>query len=227
MAWALESETLSSALPLSDLRVVECGEGVAAAFATKLMAILGAEVIKVERLAGDVIRERGPFLDDRVDPEQSGLFLYLNADKCGVTLNLSDPGDRARLDRLLASADVLVHNIPLAERAVSGMETRSICASHPHLIVTNISAYGERGPRAHYRAYELNVAHASGAAILAPLNSDRPELPPLKLFGHQMEFQGAIHAAIATLAACFHRMKSGGGQSIEVSSQGASPRCSS
>jgi CoA-transferase family III len=173
MARVLESETLSGALPLSDLRVVECGEGVAAAFATKLMAILGAEVIKVERPAGDVIRERGPFLDDRVDPEQSGLFLYLNADKCGVTLNLSDPGDRARLDRLLASADVLVHNIPLAERAVSGMETRSICASHPHLIVTNISAYGERGPRAHYRAYELNVAHASGAAILAPLNSDR------------------------------------------------------
>ena len=183
MARVLESETLSGALPLSDLRVVECGEGVAAAFATKLMAILGAEVIKVERPAGDVIRERGPFLDDRVDPEQSGLFLYLNADKCGVTLNLSDPGDRALLDHLLASADVLVHNIPLAERAVSGMETRSICASHPHLIVTNISAYGERGPRAHYRAYELNVAHVSGAAILAPLNSDRPELPPLKLFG--------------------------------------------
>jgi len=220
MAKVLESKSVSSAaLPLSDLRVVECGEGVAAAFATKLMAILGAEVIKVERPAGDVTRERGPFFDDRVDPEQSGLFLYLNADKCGVTLNLSDPSDRARLDHLLASADVLVHNISLAERAVSRMETRSICASHPHLIVTNISAYGERGPRANYRAYELNVAHASGAAILAPLNSDRPELPPLKLFGHQMEFQGAIHAALATLAACFHRMKSGGGQSIEVSSQ--------
>src|SRR6266481_7987761 len=145
MATVVESETVSDALPLSDLRVVECGEGVAAAFATKLMAMLGAEVIKVERPAGDVTRERGPFFDDRVDPEQSGLFLYLNADKCGVTLNLSDPSDRARLDHLLATADVLVHNIPLAERSVSRMETRSICASHPHLIVTNISAYGERG----------------------------------------------------------------------------------
>ena len=219
MATVLESETMGGALPLSDLRVVECGEGVAAAFATKLMAILGAEVIKVEQPAGDLTRERGPFFDDRVDAEQSGLFLYLNADKYGVTLNLSDPGDRARLDQLLATADVLVHNIALAERAARGMETRSIRANHPNLIVTNISAYGERGPRANYRAYELNVAHASGAAILAPLNSDRPELPPLKLFGHQMEFQGAIHAALATLAACFHRMKSGGGQSIEVSSQ--------
>jgi crotonobetainyl-CoA:carnitine CoA-transferase CaiB-like acyl-CoA transferase len=219
MATVVESGTVNDALPLSDLRVVECGEGVAAAFATKLMAMLGADVIKVERPAGDVTREQGPFFDDRVDPEQSGIFLYLNADKRSVTLNLIDPTDRARLDQLLASADVLVHNVPLAERAESRMETRSICASHPHLIVTNISAYGERGPRANHRAYELNVAHASGAAILAPLNSDRPELPPLKLFGHQMEFQGAIHAALATLAACFHRMKSGGGQSIEVSSQ--------
>lgn len=220
MPRVLESETVSGALPLSDLRVIECGEGVAAAFATKLMAMLGAEVIKVERPAGDVTRERGPFFDDRVDPEQSGLFLYLNADKCSVTLNLSDPSDRARLDHLLASADVLVHNIPPAERAASRMETRSIRADHPNLIVTNISAFGERGPRANYRAYELNIAHASGSAILAPLNSDRPDLPPLKLFGHQMEFQGASHAALATLAACLHRMKSGGGgQSIEVSSQ--------
>jgi crotonobetainyl-CoA:carnitine CoA-transferase CaiB-like acyl-CoA transferase len=219
MARVVESETVSGALPLSDLRVIECGEGVAAAFATKLMAMLGAEVIKVERPVGDVTRERGPFVADRVHPEQCGLFLYLNADKRGVTMNLNDSSDRARLDHLLASADVLVHNIPLAERAVTRMETDSICARHPHLIVTNISAYGERGPRANYRAYELNVAHASGAAILAPLNSDRPELPPLKLFGHQMEFQGATHAALATLAACFDRMKSGGGQSIEVSSQ--------
>src|SRR5208282_2066358 len=103
MAKVLESKSVSSAaLPLSDLRVVECGEGVAAAFATKLMAILGAEVIKVEQPAGEVTRERGPFFGDRVDPEQSGLFLYLNADKYGVTLNLSDPSDRARLDHLLA-----------------------------------------------------------------------------------------------------------------------------
>jgi crotonobetainyl-CoA:carnitine CoA-transferase CaiB-like acyl-CoA transferase len=64
MATVVESETASDALPLSDPRVVECGEGVAAAFATKLMAMLGAEVVKVERPAGDVTRERGPFFDD-------------------------------------------------------------------------------------------------------------------------------------------------------------------
>src|SRR6516225_11369356 len=97
--------------PLLDLQVVECGEGVAAAFATKLMTLLGAQVVKVEPPQGDAVRRRGPFFNDEIDPENSGLFLYLNADKLGVTLDLTAPTDRARLDELLARADVLVHNI--------------------------------------------------------------------------------------------------------------------
>src|SRR5579885_2423648 len=93
-------------LPLDDVRVVECGDGVAAAFATKLMALLGANVIKVEPPNGDRTRLRGPFFDDRIDAENSGLFLYLNADKRGVTLDLRSNADRARLDELLANADI-------------------------------------------------------------------------------------------------------------------------
>src|SRR5215471_1696577 len=98
-------------LPLDDVRVVECSDGVAPAFAAKLMALLGAEVIKVEPPGGDSARLRGPFVDDRIDPDASGLFLYLNADKNGVTLDLRAASDRAKLDELLADADILVHNI--------------------------------------------------------------------------------------------------------------------
>jgi hypothetical protein len=193
-------------LPLDGVRVVECGDGVAAAFATKLMALLGAEVIKVESPQGDSARFRGPFFDDRIDPEASGLFLYLNADKSSVSLDLRAPSDRARLDELLAAADILVHNIPPRERASFQMESPIILAAHPDLIVTGISAYGDYGPRAQWRAYELNMIHAGGVAALAPLCSKLPEMPPLKLYGQQAEFQAANHAAFATLAAWFHRI---------------------
>ena len=206
-------------LPLDEVRVIECVDGVAAAFATKLMALLGAEVIKVEPPRGDSCRFRGPFFDDQIDPEASGLFLYLNADKSGVTLDLQQASERAKLNELLAGADILIHNIPLCERASQGMESAAVHATHPDLIVTGISAYGGYGPRAHWRAYELNVIHAAGVAALAPLCSTRPELPPLKLYGQQAEFQAANHAAFATLAAWFHRMRGGPGQVIEVSAQ--------
>jgi crotonobetainyl-CoA:carnitine CoA-transferase CaiB-like acyl-CoA transferase len=206
-------------LPLDGVRVVECGDGVAAAFATKLMALLGAEVIKVESPAGDSTRFRGPFFEDRIDPEASGLFLYLNADKSGVSLDLQAASDRAKLQELLADADILVHNIPPHERASLQMESAAIHATHPDLIVTGISAYGDWGPRAGWRAYELNTIHAGGVAALAPLCSKRADLPPLKLYGHQAEFQAANHAAFATLAAWFHRLRGGDGQVIEVSAQ--------
>jgi crotonobetainyl-CoA:carnitine CoA-transferase CaiB-like acyl-CoA transferase len=206
-------------LALDGVRVVECGDGVAAAFATKLMALLGAEVIKVESPAGDSTRWRGPFFDDHVDPEASGLFLYLNADKSGVTLDLQAASDRSKLDQLLATADILVHNIPPYKRASLQMESAAIHAAYPNLIVTGISAYGDCGPREGWRAYELNTIHASGVAALAPLCSKRADLPPLKLYGHQAEFQAANHAAFATLAAWFHRLRRGNGQAIEVSAQ--------
>ena len=106
----------NEACPLKDVSVVECGEGVAAAFATKLMALLGAQVVKVEPPHGDVVRRRGPFFSDQMDSEKSGLFLYLNADKNGVTLDLHSADERARLDELVASADVLVHNILPVDR---------------------------------------------------------------------------------------------------------------
>jgi crotonobetainyl-CoA:carnitine CoA-transferase CaiB-like acyl-CoA transferase len=199
--------------------VVECGQGVSAAFGAKLMALLGASVIKVEPPQGDVTRRRGPFFGDVPDPENSGLFLYLNADKRGVALDLIDQHQRQTLDDLLAGADILIHNISVPERAACTMEGAALSARYPRLIVAGISRYGDFGPRSHYKAYELNTIHASGAAILNPLSSESPELPPLKYFGAQAEFQAGIHAAMTALAAFWHRTKSGAGQSIEVCEQ--------
>ena len=96
---------------LEGVKVLELGDQVSAAYATKIMADLGADVIKVEEPNGDHARRRGPFPKGVVDPEQSGLFLYLNTNKRGCTCDLGREKDTLR--RLVAWADILVHNYPL------------------------------------------------------------------------------------------------------------------
>src|ERR1700730_489125 len=97
---------------LGAIRIVECGQGVSAAFGAKMLADLGAEVIKVEPPEGDLTRRRGPFPHDEPDPEKSGLFIYLNSNKKGIALDLSLDKGRDALQRLLAKRDVLIHNVP-------------------------------------------------------------------------------------------------------------------
>jgi crotonobetainyl-CoA:carnitine CoA-transferase CaiB-like acyl-CoA transferase len=203
------------------LRVVECGQGVSAAYGAKMIADLGAEVIKVEPPGGDLTRGRGPFPNDRPDPEKSGLFVYLNTNKRGVTADLGKPEGRELLGRLLEKADILIHNVPPYERASQGLDSAALCAKYPGLIVASISMYGDRGPRANWRGYELNASNAGGWAYLSPGASPYPELPPLKPFGAQCDFQGGAHAALTSLAAMRYKLRTGKGQAIDVCEQEA------
>jgi crotonobetainyl-CoA:carnitine CoA-transferase CaiB-like acyl-CoA transferase len=108
-----------------------------------------------------------------------------------------------------------------ADRASVGLDSPALCAAFPELIVATVSAYGDSGPRANYRAYELNAFHSSGAGSVSPLTSPYPELPPLRLFGNPAEFEGGLHAAMVTLAALWDRLQSGRGQAIDVCEQEA------
>ena len=94
--------------PLSGVKVVEYCDFISGPYCTKLLADLGAEVIKIERPEGDSARKRGPFLHDNPNPELSGLFLYHNTNKKGVTLNLESPAGRRIFKKLAAEADILV-----------------------------------------------------------------------------------------------------------------------
>ncbi len=217
----LAKTAASSPGALNGISVVECGQGVAAAYAAKLMADLGADVIKVEPPSGDLARRRGPFPGNTPHPEKSGLFLYLNANKRGVTLDLTQAEGRELLARLLTKADVLVHNVPLPERAAHGLDSAALCAKYPSLIVTGISIFGDKGPHANYKGYELTAVNAGGWAFLSPGASPYPDKPPLKAFGQQGDFQGGVHGAVVTLSAYLSRLKSGKGQAIEVSEQEA------
>jgi crotonobetainyl-CoA:carnitine CoA-transferase CaiB-like acyl-CoA transferase len=202
--------------PFSALKVVECGEGISAAFAAKLLADLGAHVIKVEPPEGDLTRRRGPFPADKPDPEKSGLFTYLNVNKHGVVANLTTTAGRQLFARLLERADILVHNVAPSARARQGLESAALRARNPHLIIAALSIFGESGPHADYHGYELTAANASGWAFVSPGASPHSELPPLRCFGNQCDFQAGVHAAMVTLAAYLYRLKSGKGQSIEI-----------
>ncbi|MGE4096271.1 MAG: CaiB/BaiF CoA transferase family protein, partial [Candidatus Binatia bacterium] len=204
---------------LTGLKVIECGNMVSASYLGKLLADLGAEVVKVEEPGGDLARKRGPFPGDTPHPEKSGLFLYLNANKRGVTLNLREPRGRAVLQSLCAHADLLIHNYHPTEMKDVGLDFDALHTVNPGLIMTTISYFGCSGPYRDYHAYELIGTNAGGWAFISPGASDYPELPPLKAFGHQADFQGGVHAAVATLGAYYHKLLTGEGQHVDVSIQ--------
>src|SRR5262245_48028871 len=113
---------------LEHLRVLEVGSGVAAAYAAKLLADLGADVVKVESpRGGDVTRRRGPFAGGTSDPDRSGLFLYLNTNKRGIALDLTHAAARDALHRLAARCDLLVHDVHPTAVAASGLDADVLC----------------------------------------------------------------------------------------------------
>jgi crotonobetainyl-CoA:carnitine CoA-transferase CaiB-like acyl-CoA transferase len=202
--------------PFDAIKVVECGQGVSAAFGAKLLADLGADV-KVEPPEGDLSRRRGPFPENQPDPEKSGLFTYLNVNKRGAVADLRVEHGREALRCLLERADILIHNVAPPERASQGLESAMLCRRYPRLIIAAISAFGESGRYANYNAYELTVANASGWTFVSPGSSPYPELPPLRCFGDQCDFQAGVHTAMVVLAAYLRRLRSGKGRVIDIS----------
>jgi crotonobetainyl-CoA:carnitine CoA-transferase CaiB-like acyl-CoA transferase len=205
---------------LAGLRVVEVGGGAAAGYATKLIADLGAEVIKVEPPRGDWVRGYGPFPGGVPHLERSGLFLYLNTNKRGVTLALTRPRGQELLHGLLADADLLIHCIPPGQMAAHGLDWETVHARAPRLIECSISRFGQSGPYRDYAGYELTTTNAGGWATITGAGAGGEHLPPLKAFGQQADYQAGLNAAAASLGALIGRDLHGGeGQHIDVSAQ--------
>ena len=205
---------------LSSLKIVEVGEMVSAPYCSKLLADMGAEVVKIERpKVGDRARTRGPFPGGQPNPETSGLFLYLNTNKCGVTLDITQPEGFEILEKLVASADILIHNVTPPEMDRVGLTYAGMQRANPKLIMTSILPFGLTGPYRDYRAEDLTIWCAGGVCVLNGGGPEHPELPPLKTAGHQAGYQGGVHGATATVAAAFAQLRDGTGQHIEVSVQ--------
>ncbi|MBI2887282.1 MAG: CoA transferase [Chloroflexi bacterium] len=200
---------------LSSLKLLECGGGVSAPCCAKLFADLGAEVIKIEEPGtGDFTRTEGPFPGDVPDPEKSGLFLYLNGNKLGITLNLRSARGRSILQALAQKADILVENLAPREAEELGLTYAALEPINPALIVASITPYGFTGPYRDYKGYPLNAFHASGTGFRV----GQPEREPLTMPCAQSSYAGGISAAAAIMTAVFARGVNGGlGQQVDVS----------
>jgi crotonobetainyl-CoA:carnitine CoA-transferase CaiB-like acyl-CoA transferase len=193
---------------LSDLHIVELAEMVAGPFCAKVMADLGADVIKIERPRnGDIARQRGPFPNDQPDPESSALFLYLNTNKRGITLNpAATEGGRLFRD-LLKNADIFIETTPPGTLAALGVGYETLSALNPRLIMASISPFGQTGPYATYKGYDLNCYQFSGIGYETHFNqvTDPAAQPPLKAAGEQANFLAGWPTATAIMAAVHHR----------------------
>jgi len=195
------------------LKVVEYGSLVSAPYCTKLLAGLGAEVIKIEKPGvGDEARNYGPFPDDLPHLERSGLFLSLNTNKLGITLNLDTAAGKEILKGLLKDADVFVENNAVQRMKELGLDYGSLEKINPRLIVASITPFGQSGPYEDYKAYHINCAGAGGVSI----GVGHPEREPLALPSSLGEYQAGISAATAVLIALFGRKKMGKGQHIDI-----------
>ena len=205
---------------LEGVKVVECCNFVAGPYCTKLLADLGAEVIKIEPPgAGDEARRRGPFLHDTPHPDLSGLFLYLNTNKIGVTLNLNSSTGKAIFKQLIASADILVEDRPPGEMKELGLGYDTLRENNPRLIMTSITPFGQTGPYRDYKAYHFNTFNGGGQGYLTR-SWDNEQYPgPLNAGGYLGEYDAGLSAAVITLGALYWQGASGLGQWVDVSKQ--------
>src|SRR5438128_7979350 len=132
---------------LSDVRVLDLTQLVAGPYATKVMADLGADVLKIERPGlGDPARRLGPFPEDEPHPEKSGLFLHLNTNKRGITVDLETTTGRGIFLELAKRVDVVVESWEPARARALGLSYEELARLEPRLIVTSITAFGQSGP---------------------------------------------------------------------------------
>jgi crotonobetainyl-CoA:carnitine CoA-transferase CaiB-like acyl-CoA transferase len=150
-----------------------------ASYCSKLMADMGARVIKIEQPGGDPSRTIGPFFNDTLQPEKSLSFWYHNTNKLGITLNLEHSDGRDIFRRLLTNADIVVETFPPGRLRDLGLDFESLGKINPGVILVSVTGYGQNGPRRHLPSCDL-IASAMGGQMYV---SGAPSTAPLKPSG--------------------------------------------
>jgi len=195
---------------LSGLTVLEVGGRISGAYASKLLADLGCEVIKVEPPAGDDTRYVGPYPGDVADVERSGLFLHLNANKRGVVLDPGRERDREALLGLVARANVVIDTFPLDTAGQYRLTPADYEAVNSNLIVVSVTPFGHTGPYRSWKGYDITTGAFGG--ICTHLGSEGRYLlgAPLAI----VEYQSGLNAAVAALIGV---LAGAGGQHVDIS----------
>ena len=202
--------------PLSPYRVMDLTEG-GFNWCGKVLADLGADVIKIEPPTGSPTRDIGPFVDGQQGRERSLFWAAYCVNKRGVTIDLDSQAGRDQFKSLASGADILIESSSPGVMASKGLGYADLEAINPGLVYTSITPYGQTGPYAHHQAPDL-VAWSMGGMTYLCGDEDRP---PVRISAPQAELHAAAHAAIGTMAALWHRQKSGEGQHVDVSMQTA------
>lgn len=194
-------------LPLAGVLVVAVEQAVAAPFATRQLADLGARVIKVERPEGDFARGY-----DTTVHGFSSHFAWLNRSKESIVLDLKRDSDRSALDRLIERADVFVQNLSPRAASALGLLGGQLVARHPRLIACDISGYGGEGPYRDRKAYDLLIQCETGLVSITGTPAD-----PVKAGISVADIAGGMYAYSGVLSALYERERTGRGAALEVS----------
>lgn len=200
--------------PLRGLRVVELGDGIAAAFCGRILSWLGAAVVRVET-RGDDLSARWS-----VDGDGFGRAAY---DYCHASKDIIRDASAAEvLPDLLAAADVLVSDWTAAALESAGLDPADLGDRHPALVFVSVTGYGLRGPHAEWPSSELTTYHSGGEGYLLPGNpvfSMFPDRPPVRGGRFLADYDAGLAAAVGGLAALVARCSGGVGDLVEVSAQ--------
>ncbi|MBT3534557.1 MAG: CoA transferase [Rhodospirillaceae bacterium] len=205
----MSEETIAKG-PLSGIRVLDFSMFMAGPYASRLLADAGAEVIKVEPPEGDYMRKSNPLRGDH-----SGFFGHLNCGKKCLTLNLKDDNDRAVINALMPSVDVVLENFRPGVTKRLGLHYDDLSAMRPGLVYCSVSGYGQTGPAAQLPAY-APVLHAASGFDLAQIEYDPRQEQPIPNRSTTADILAATHAFGAICAALVNRQNTGIGEHIDV-----------
>jgi crotonobetainyl-CoA:carnitine CoA-transferase CaiB-like acyl-CoA transferase len=198
--------------PLTGYRVLDLG-GPLSLHCTKLLADMGADVIKIEAPSGDVSRRVPPFKDDAPHLEKSLYFLHFNTNKRGITLDVEKPDGRAILLELCKKADVIIETHRPSRAKELGLTYQDFSAVNPAVIVASITPFGQNGPWKEYKANDMAGIALGNLLYLA----GEPGEPPLQPPGEIAYGMASTYGAFGIAVALYHRLDSGKGQHIDVS----------
>jgi len=183
----------------------------------RILGDMGADVIKIEPPTGDPARLTGPFFQGKRDPEKSLSWLYANANKRGIALDLDSAEGRKSIERLASGADIVLESFKPGCMDRKGLGYSSLRRINPKIILVSLSAYGQTGPYRDFETTEL-ISAATGGLVRVFGDADRP---PVRISTPQSYYIGSQHAALGAVAALHHREETGKGQWVEVSIQEA------
>ncbi len=204
------------ALPLNGYRVLDLS-GPIGVYCGKLLADMGADVIKVEPPGGDPMREIGPFIDGKPGPGRSLYWLHFNTNKRSVTLDIGTAAGAAAVRDLALASDALLETGGPGYMDSLALGYENLAADAPGLVYASITPFGQTGPYRDFKASDL-VGFAMGGYMYV---TGWPHTPPTKLWGSQAYNTASNRAYIAILLALYHRTMTGKGQYIDVSMQEA------